>query len=394
MTYDAEEKEPDILELRKQVECYPDQGHYATALRHAEKLVSVKPDHEAYLLRGRCRLALGEPREAGEDAKMAVQLGGSTAWAGVYLYRQCHPKLAEEHDRNLQGMLAAYEQGERDFQGIDLSWTSLLNHETKVTDLRDCLFDRANLMYCDLAGLNLAGASLRHASLDYAYAWIRSDVCVSFAGADLTLATLQGTSFRGPDFRGAVLRNTDFEGASYSYPRFEGAELDAASLRQVHFTDAQMTATDLTGLEMDDSYFACATFKRASLRNASLEGCDLTQADLSDADLTRANLREVSFDEAKAPRATFAKAVLDGANCIRADFSGADFESASLVNAVLRGTDLFDANLSRASLLGSDMWQAATNDDTDFEGATMPDGRKSGFLTGVRKYTESPPRPA
>lgn len=77
----------------------------------------------------------------------------------------------------------------------------------------------------------------------------------------------------------------------------------------------------------------------------------------------------------KCPKCTLAKADLN-----KADLKGADLMGANLDGANLKGADLRQANLEKASLEG------ALCRLTNFEGATMPDGKPFSIANDPKKY--------
>jgi pentapeptide repeat protein len=101
-------------------------------------------------------------------------------------------------------LLTAYEAGQRDFHGADLS--------------------RAYLTGAYLTGVNLIGADLRRANL---------------IGADLRRADMRGANLIGADLRRANLI---------------GADLRRANMRGAYLIGAYLTGADLTGADLGEQW--------------------------------------------------------------------------------------------------------------------------------------------
>jgi len=101
---------------------------------------------------------------------------------------------------------AAYEFGEREFQGVDLSGAYLWRACLREGDFRGAKFEDADLSDADLSGANFEDADLSGAN---------------FEDANLENSDLRNTDLRGANLAGAYLVGAKLEGAN-----LEGAILD------------------------------------------------------------------------------------------------------------------------------------------------------------------------
>lgn len=199
-------------------------------------------------------------------------------------------------------LLAAYEEGRRDFPAWNLRSARLIT----------CKLPEINLQEANLVNARLAGADLRGANLE------RADL----TGADLQGANLSRANLTGANLTEANLTNTDFNKA-----HLFGACLEYTSLRQVHFTKA-----DLREVNLEDALITYGALSEANLHAAKLAGitlimgclrkANLSEADLSKADLTYADLREADLTGANLRGAILEQANLEGANLEGVIFAG------------------------------------------------------------------------
>lgn len=139
---------------------------------------------------------------------------------------------------NAQQLVNRYNDGERDFSGIEIP--------------------NASLQDTDLSGICLTGARLPGA-------FLRSAKLVE---ADLSYADLRGAEMGGGDFKGADLTGANLRGAILSAADMQGANLAYANLRETLIAESNLFGADLRG---------------ANLRDAEMWGSDLSEADLEDA---------------------------------------------------------------------------------------------------------------
>lgn len=128
-------------------------------------------------------------------------------------------------DLDSKELLARYALGERDFQGVDLSGSSLPG-----ADLRQANFSKTILCRSNLQAANLLNANLREANLGGS----------NLFGANLCYANLQNANLCYANLSGANLRRADLRGANLSGVTLWRAELGEASLEGAFFD--KMTA--------------------------------------------------------------------------------------------------------------------------------------------------------
>jgi uncharacterized protein YjbI with pentapeptide repeats len=302
-------------------------------------------------------------------------------------------------------LLALYEEGERDFQGVDLSGADLSDANLVRADLGDANLNEANLVRADLSGSNLSGTDLTDADLsgtnlsnadlsgtdlsdanlvraDLSDAnlneanLVRADLSGSnLSDADLTDADLSGTNLSNADLSGTDLSNADLSDANLT-----GADLSDADLRGVDLSGAKLNWVNFKGTIIDDetklddkwyfvwqimngqleslkqkSYYQLCLFNSfdhnhyvgRDLSNACLKNINLTGLNLSFTILYRADCTNANFTDTNLYCANFHSANLRGAN-----FINADLRYANLIGADLRGADFTNADLRYANLHG------------------------------------------
>ncbi len=148
--------------------------------------------------------------------------------------------------QNAIDLSTRYEQGQRNFQDIQLR--------------------RA-----DLRGLNLSNTD--------------------FCGVDLSYANLRNVDFTGADLREAYLNEADLTGVNLT-----GANLQGASLIKIYLIKANCYQSNFTGAYLTGAYLTKANFKEAKFNGAYLNGAKLTGAELRDACYDQQTRFDTSFD--------------------------------------------------------------------------------------------------
>ena len=291
----------------------------------------------------------------------------------------------------------------------------------------------------------LAGAVLKGLQMKNATFW---GAQADLSHADLSGATLDGSSFTNADFTGAVL-----EGVSAVKTSFEGANLTQARLDEPDATipttlnQAQFVRATLDGATFNGSYIIKANFSYASalgptdFGNTKADGAIFDYAHILKNGQAFAG---ATFDSEgdSAPDASFVGAVLGGDNgastginfgkvhlrnahfndaqCIGCVFTdGAELDDASFANAYLQGARFNGATLTGVNFGGTEFsdtsgsWKfalglaetakgayAVSYGPTDFTGssttdvATCPNQQLPDPLTGcLNRTTVSPFRP-
>lgn len=179
------------------------------------------------------------------------------------------------------------------------------------------------------------------------------DCPVNLCGADLS-----GLSLDRANLRNAYLVNTNFtgcrmDGADLTMATADGSVFDEAGLQRASFVDARITE---------------ARFRGADMRKASFIRCfgcevDMSHAAAVHAKFTHARLPYVQFNYSRLVGANFLDAVLWGACFEKADCQASDMRRASMDLAVLDGSVFRDADMKEASLEGASL------SDADMAGA-------------------------
>ncbi|GCL39621.1 pentapeptide repeat protein [Sphaerospermopsis reniformis] len=230
---------------------------------------------------------------------------------------------------NAEELIALYEAGERDFQGLDL----------ENIDLRDVDLSCANLRLTNLRNADLSCANLRLTNLNYA----------NLSGADLSGADLSDAYLNDANLRLTDLSDANLTGAIIdSETKLDYKWYCVWKLINSKFNvfDVNLTYDD-TDLEEHDN-------------NLIINGIDLTFGDinLSNAELSCAKLEFINLNGANLIGTNFSNSDLSGtnlsdANLKNADLSGTNLSGANLKNADLSGTNLSGANLNWVNLTGA-----------------------------------------
>jgi uncharacterized protein YjbI with pentapeptide repeats len=205
----------------------------------------------------------------------------------------------------------------------------------------------ASLRRCDLIGADLRETNLSHAQLD---------------GVDLGIARLDGADLRSARLDGADLRSAQLDGAGLRGAELWDADLEYASLRRADLRSAILPWANLTG----------AHFEWANLEGARLDGANLSYAHLGRPDVSSivlsmsledwlrsgANLTGASLGGANLTGAKLDGAVLSGVRFGRAEmFTGRNRDSwRDQFSRKPRLTDLTDAELGRNPQIVPEGW--------------------------------------
>lgn len=227
---------------------------------------------------------------------------------------------------NVDGFLRRYENGRRNFAGIELSGS-----------LAGCVLDDLVLVGADLRGVDFSRASL--------------------ARADLT-----GANIEGGDFTDALLEEAVLDGCWASGARFAGAGMYAVRMRGatavgVDMERARLTppdyssAADLTGTNLTSAKLVDATLNEVCFRGARLLDADLTGAKAMRTVFANADLRAAKLVNMRAQAAVFASADLTGASLAGSQMPDSVFSFAVMSNLDVDGaTDLRDVHLDNTSM--------------------------------------------
>ncbi|WP_315791576.1 pentapeptide repeat-containing protein [Fischerella sp. JS2] len=237
---------------------------------------------------------------------------------------------------------------------LDLSRTQLFQNGAADRPIFSLALDKVDLSGINFKGANLSFASLRGSSFRGVGEDRRWDTF------DDWIADLSGAQFKQADLRDTNLSRVLMVRTDFSRANLKGSNLTNARLVNANLSSAQLMGADVRG---------------AVLENASLTGADLSEAIFNDADLYAARLGRVIAIGTQLPFANLSKtdwqaADLSGANLQRADLSNANLSATSLTNANLRSANLTGVNFRNADLSLADL-RGANLTEADFQGAIL-----------------------
>jgi uncharacterized protein YjbI with pentapeptide repeats len=328
------------------------------------------------------------------------------------------PVTAEE-------FLKRYNEGERDFTGINLAGVDLSSSGESLgsnVNLSNANLRGANLRYMHLGEINFTGANLRKSDLSGAYLVRAKLDRVNFKNADLSKANL-----REANLKNAKLNNVNLSEANIPNADLSGANLSQADLYKANLDCSKLIATRLNGAELSDAVLTVtncknADFTNARLVNADLRGAKLRDANFKEANLQKANLRgnynnqqiivdliNVNFENANlqqaicdentrfpvdfdylnrgvyliAPGVSLSNADLSRKNLSYANLSGADLKGVQLQEACIIDAQLSYSDLSQAKLNGTDLRNACLAASTLVEADLREAKLESANLSGA-----------
>ncbi|MEZ2240953.1 pentapeptide repeat-containing protein [Microcoleus sp.] len=348
-------------------------------------------------------------REEAASSK-AVESPAAIPVNGDTVESQEEAKIDDSGLENLEPAISAeeflqrYEEGERDFTGINLAGVDLSGKTLHSVNLSNANLSRAELSEADLSYANLAGANLCHTNLHTANLtgvnlgktkFINANLSeVNLHCANLSEANLSGVNlssvhlFSKTNFSKANLSKANLTGLNLRESQLMKADLSNANLSNTNLLKANLKGANLEGAELQQALYnadtifptgfdpitagACLIDSNASLQKANLVGrnlsyVNLSEANLSGANLTNANLQGINLLQANLSNTNFYGANLRGANLIAADLSGAN-----LKNTETGGANFSGANLTKVNLVGG------TLQHCNLTGAILSEGNLCG----------------
>ena len=248
--------------------------------------------------------------------------------------------------------LCRYKEGERDFEGINLSGANLSGI------ILEPGFNPVSLVRANLNGTNLTKAKLQSIRLLQA----------NLNKANLTEATLNSANFTAADLSEANLMKSNLQYANLTIANLNGANLIQADLRS-----AKLMGANLSKAKLGTANLTKANLSNANLSKTRLGGTIFSEVNLSGANLTGASLVGINFTGIELSGITLSEANLCGANLHGQNLRGVNLSKADLCGADLSYTHLEKANLEKANLKGANLASAALN-GANLSGAIMPDG--------------------
>lgn len=289
--------------------------------------------------------------------------------------------------------LQRYQEGERDFTGINLPGVNLTGKSLSQVNLSSANLSGAELSGTNLHGANLSEANLCHANLHKANLnsanlrktkFINANLSeVSLYYANLSEANLSGLDLSGvnlypeTNLRMVNLSKANLSGLNLSKLELMEADLSNANLIKTNLFEANLEGANLEGAKLQQAlYNARTTFPKrfnpfkagayliapnASLQKANLAGFDLSKVNLTGANLQGANLTSTNLNGAQLSEANLSQANLSGANLTKANLIGAKLLQANLIKTNLSEANLSVANLTAANLTEANLIQANLN---------------------------------
>ena len=257
-----------------------------------------------------------------------------------------------------------YNEGERDFSGLDLAGVDLSGKTLQSpislsqANLSNSNLSNANLVKANLIGANLQGANLKKTNLQEA-----DLIQANFSGANLTKANLNY----------ARLIQANLSRANLSETQLHSANLTTANLSSANLTQASLFQANLTGADLSQAKATKVNLSYANLSGVKLNGVSLVGVNLDGANLTDVNLKAVSLIGSSLQQANLSGQNLSGLNLSGVSFYNANLSGANLTSANLCGANLSYANLEKANLKDANL-VGANMDNAKLAGAIMPDG--------------------
>ncbi|MEG3868466.1 pentapeptide repeat-containing protein [Microcoleus sp. AT8-B4] len=273
---------------------------------------------------------------------------------------------------NLEPVISAeefwkrYEDGERDFTGINLTGVDLSGKtlDSNVS-LSQANLSNANLANAKLTGVNLIGANLQGANLN----------STNLLNADLIEVNLSGANLTKVILYSARLIQANLSLANLSQAKLDSANLTTANLSRANLTQANLPNVNLTGADLSQAKVTKVNLSGANLSGVNLTGVSLTGVNLQGVNLSGMNLSGVNLtgtnlSYAKLIGINLSGASLSGANCLGANLDGANLTGLNLIGVNLQSVNLSGQNLSGFNLSGVNL-HGANLSEADLNSANL-----------------------
>ncbi|MEG3932447.1 MULTISPECIES: pentapeptide repeat-containing protein [unclassified Microcoleus] len=278
--------------------------------------------------------------------------------------------------------LQRYNQGERDFTGVNLAGVNLSGKSLTKVNWSGANLSGAELAGVDLSVANLSEANLCHANLHTANLTSANLEKAKFINANLSEVNLQCSNLSEANLSGVNLSSVH----SVSGANFTRANLSKANLTGLNLRESKLMKADLSNANLSDTNLLMANLEGANLEGSKLQqalynaqtvfprGFDPVKAgacliapnvSLKEANLARRNLSYVNLSEANLSGANLTKANLQGAKLLQANLNKTNLSEANLSSANLTAANLIGANLMQANLEGANLTAA------DLSGANL-----------------------
>ncbi|HBK99149.1 MAG TPA: stress protein [Microcoleaceae bacterium UBA10368] len=320
-------------------------------------------------------------------------------------------KIDDSALENLEPVISAeeflqrYDEGERDFTGVNLAGVNLSGKtlESNVS-LSQANLSNANLANAKLIQVNLIGSNLQGANLNSTNLQSADLIGANLSGANLTKAILYSARLIQANFSQAKLSEANLNSANLTTANLSRANLTQASLSSANLTGADLSQAKVTKVNLSSANLSGVNLTGVSLTGVNLQGVNLSGMNLSGVNLTGtvlsyANLSGVNLSGVNLSGANLSVANLDGVNLTGVslvgvnlhgvnlsgqnlsgfnlsgvNLYGANLSKADLTSADLRGANLNCTNLEKANLKGANLSGVTNLDKAKLTGAIMPDG--------------------
>lgn len=251
-------------------------------------------------------------------------------------------------------------------------------------DLRGCQLQSLGADQSQGITIDLSGADLSDANLDYAFLYLGDFIGVTAPRLSMKDAYLAGVLFQTWDLQDANLDGTDTEGGIFDNITGPGLSMVDGSMAYASFSNSDLTGARLDGLELFratilDSTLDRVTWRdgggtggigRSSVRHADLSSSAFYYEDVYEVDFTGSTLDDGGIQYGSDLNLTNASMkhfqVVEGGAIQDSDWSGATWT---------------DVTLSWVSLLGGTNWAQANVSGLTYVEVTCPDGSNSGDNT-------------
>ena len=213
----------------------------------------------------------------------------------------------------------------------------------------------------DFTGRNFDGLDLKNAIFDRANLGNTSFNDAKLSGARLVLSNLTGTDLSGIDFSNSNLAGTDLSKNDLTNTVLRGTNLSDSNLSGQDLSDKDLTDTILRGVNLSNANLGNLDFSGRDLSDSNLSGQDLSDKDLTDtllsgADLTNVILPNVNLSGKNFAYTKFIEIDLSGKDLSESDFSHSELDNTNLENSNLTSSLFIDIDFTKIknkSLAGS-----------------------------------------
>ena len=237
-----------------------------------------------------------------------------------------------------------YEEGERDFKGINLTGADLTGNSPSDVNLSKANLTQTRLSDANWSSENLSGANLTQADLNN----------INLCNANLKEAILDDAFLCQAELSSVDLYKASLKGANLTEADINNANLNEANLSEADLSQANLNESKLIRANLTNANLTKAKLVKANLKGAKLDWANLEQALYTTETIFPTNFNPIEANACLiASGACLEQADLSGVDLIDFDLSGANLEKANLSSANLYGADLSQANLSGAEQISA-----------------------------------------